>query len=214
MYILWTCFWQLPRIFQLVNLLTLVFHSHALQELWQGLPLMSWPAYGRDSHHETRVMRDDVMSYGDGDAVSGITLASFEVPNPGRYHIKLEIEWSILLFILDSFEGQNIVYKWTAALMHTKSPRCSKPFSLVPSFTAKHTKSQAARFTRRTWGTTWHVTVTWAFQWAWPALPKLVCKSSNPMSLRETFMFPASMIFLHWAFIHQRCYSYYGSTWQ
>jgi len=69
-----------------------VFHSHALQELWQGLPLMSWPAYGRDSHHETRVMRDDVMSYGDGDAVSGITLASFEVPNPGRYHIKLEIE--------------------------------------------------------------------------------------------------------------------------
>lgn len=48
------------------------------EELWQGLPLMSWPAYGRDSHHETRVMRDDVMSYGDGDAVSGITLASFE----------------------------------------------------------------------------------------------------------------------------------------
>ena len=39
---------------------------------------MSWPTHGRDSHHETRVMRDDVMSYGDGDAVSGITLASFE----------------------------------------------------------------------------------------------------------------------------------------
>ena len=36
------------------------------QELWQGLPLMSWPPHGRDSHHETRVMRDDVMSYGDG----------------------------------------------------------------------------------------------------------------------------------------------------
>ena len=39
---------------------------------------MSWPSHGRDSHHETRVMRDDVMSYGDGDAVSAITLASFE----------------------------------------------------------------------------------------------------------------------------------------
>ena len=48
------------------------------QDQWQGLPLMSWPTHGRDSHHETRVMRDDVMSYGDGDAVSAITLASFE----------------------------------------------------------------------------------------------------------------------------------------
>lgn len=48
------------------------------EDQWQGLPLMSWPTHGRDSHHETRVMRDDVMSYGDGDAVSAITLASFE----------------------------------------------------------------------------------------------------------------------------------------
>ena len=47
-------------------------------EDWHGLPLMSWPPHGRDSHHETRVMRDDVMSYGDGDAVSAITLATFE----------------------------------------------------------------------------------------------------------------------------------------
>jgi len=47
-------------------------------EAWQGLPLMSWPPYGRDSHHETRIMRDDVMAYGDGDAVSAITLATFE----------------------------------------------------------------------------------------------------------------------------------------
>ena len=45
---------------------------------WQGLPMMSWPPYGRDSHHETRIMRDDVMAYGEGDAVSAITLASFE----------------------------------------------------------------------------------------------------------------------------------------
>jgi hypothetical protein len=50
----------------------------SVQDQWQGLPLMSWPTHGRDSHHETRVMRDDVMSYGDGDAVSAITLASFE----------------------------------------------------------------------------------------------------------------------------------------
>ncbi|CAJ1357859.1 unnamed protein product, partial [Effrenium voratum] len=48
------------------------------EDQWQGLPLMSWPPHGRDSHHETRVLRDDVMSYGDGDAVSAITLASFE----------------------------------------------------------------------------------------------------------------------------------------
>lgn len=48
------------------------------EDQWQGLPLMSWPTHGRDSHHETRVMRDDVMSYGDGDVVSAITLASFE----------------------------------------------------------------------------------------------------------------------------------------
>eukprot|EP00931_Biecheleriopsis_adriatica_P043821 TRINITY_DN25040_c0_g1_i2.p1 TRINITY_DN25040_c0_g1~~TRINITY_DN25040_c0_g1_i2.p1 ORF type:complete len:705 (+),score=131.91 TRINITY_DN25040_c0_g1_i2:721-2835(+) len=50
---------------------------------WQGLPLMGWPPHGRDSHHETRVMRDDVMSYGDGSAVSAITLATFE--DTGHY---------------------------------------------------------------------------------------------------------------------------------
>ncbi|CAE8588448.1 unnamed protein product, partial [Polarella glacialis] len=50
---------------------------------WQGLPLMSWPPSGRDSHHETRVMRDDLMSYGYGTAVSGITLASLE--DTGHY---------------------------------------------------------------------------------------------------------------------------------
>jgi len=47
-------------------------------DAWQGLPLMSWPPYGRDSHHETRVLRDDVMAYGNGDAVSAVTLAAFE----------------------------------------------------------------------------------------------------------------------------------------
>ena len=31
---------------------------------WQGLPLMSWPPSGRETHHETRVMRDDVMCHG------------------------------------------------------------------------------------------------------------------------------------------------------
>lgn len=51
---------------------------------WQGLPLMSWPPSGRDTHHETRVMRDDVMSYGGGlEAVSAITLAALE--DTGHY---------------------------------------------------------------------------------------------------------------------------------
>ena len=33
-------------------------------EAWQGLPLMSWPPSGRDTHHETRILRDDVMRLG------------------------------------------------------------------------------------------------------------------------------------------------------
>eukprot|EP00930_Biecheleria_cincta_P067785 TRINITY_DN5466_c0_g3_i1.p1 TRINITY_DN5466_c0_g3~~TRINITY_DN5466_c0_g3_i1.p1 ORF type:complete len:961 (-),score=112.26 TRINITY_DN5466_c0_g3_i1:458-3340(-) len=51
---------------------------------WDGLPLMSWPKSGRDTHHETRVLRDDVMSYGDElFAVSSITLATLE--DTGHY---------------------------------------------------------------------------------------------------------------------------------
>ncbi|CAJ1378386.1 unnamed protein product [Effrenium voratum] len=54
------------------------------EEDWQGLPLMSWPPSGRDTHHETRLMRDDVMSYGNGlKAVSAITLAALE--DTGHY---------------------------------------------------------------------------------------------------------------------------------
>jgi hypothetical protein len=45
---------------------------------WQGLPLMGAPEMGRGSHWETRVLRDDVMSYGHIDVVSPITLASME----------------------------------------------------------------------------------------------------------------------------------------
>ena len=33
---------------------------------WDGLPLMGLPELGRASHWETRIMRDDVMSYGKG----------------------------------------------------------------------------------------------------------------------------------------------------
>ena len=40
------------------------------EEEWQGLPLMSWPPSGRDTHHETRILRDDVMCLR-LDAVSG-----------------------------------------------------------------------------------------------------------------------------------------------
>ncbi|CAK9097560.1 Leishmanolysin (Cell surface protease) (Major surface glycoprotein) (Major surface protease) (Promastigote surface endopeptidase) (Protein gp63) [Durusdinium trenchii] len=51
---------------------------------WQGLPLMSWPPSGRDTHHETRILRDDVMSYGNSlEAVSAVTLAALE--DTGHY---------------------------------------------------------------------------------------------------------------------------------
>lgn len=45
---------------------------------WQGLPLMGLPEMGRASHWETRIMRDDVMSYGGRAIVSSITLAAME----------------------------------------------------------------------------------------------------------------------------------------
>eukprot|EP00962_Isochrysis_galbana_P003598 scaffold1021_cov108-Isochrysis_galbana.AAC.19 len=45
---------------------------------WDGLPLMGAPEIGRNSHWETRVMRDDVMSYGGKASVSQITLAAME----------------------------------------------------------------------------------------------------------------------------------------
>ena len=36
----------------------------ATEPAWQGLPLMGLPDGGRGSHWDTRIMRDDVMSYG------------------------------------------------------------------------------------------------------------------------------------------------------
>ena len=45
---------------------------------WDGLPLMGLPEAGRGAHWETRVMRDDVMSYGFLPSVSSITLAAME----------------------------------------------------------------------------------------------------------------------------------------
>eukprot|EP00966_Prymnesium_polylepis_P089450 2070962-Prymnesium_polylepis.2 len=45
---------------------------------WAGLPLMGKPEQGRASHWETRIMRDDVMSYGNQATVSSITLAAME----------------------------------------------------------------------------------------------------------------------------------------
>ena len=46
---------------------------------WDGLPLMGLPELGRASHWETRIMRDEVMSYGRTmHAVSSITLAAME----------------------------------------------------------------------------------------------------------------------------------------
>ena len=45
---------------------------------WDGLPLMGHPNAGRGAHWETRIMRDDVMSYGFQPHVSSITLAAME----------------------------------------------------------------------------------------------------------------------------------------
>ena len=46
---------------------------------WDGLPLMGLPELGRASHWETRIMRDDIMSFGNTlNAVSSITLAAME----------------------------------------------------------------------------------------------------------------------------------------
>lgn len=59
---------------------------------WAGLPLMSFPSFGRASHLETRLLREDVMSYGEGPGlVSAVTLATFEdlglyVAEYGRAH--------------------------------------------------------------------------------------------------------------------------------
>ena len=47
-------------------------------EAWGGLPLMGHPDLGRASHWETRIMRDDVMSYGGAATVSSVTLAAME----------------------------------------------------------------------------------------------------------------------------------------
>lgn len=42
------------------------------------LPLMGLPEKGRGSHWETRIMRDDIMSYGGAGVVSTLTLAALE----------------------------------------------------------------------------------------------------------------------------------------
>jgi len=53
------------------------FNCHNASD-WQGLPLMGLPEIGRASHWETRIMRDDVMSYGGRPIVSSLTLAAME----------------------------------------------------------------------------------------------------------------------------------------
>ena len=45
---------------------------------WDGLPLMGLPEAGRGAHWETRILRDEVMSYGFRSIVSSITLAAME----------------------------------------------------------------------------------------------------------------------------------------
>lgn len=45
---------------------------------WLGVPLMGAPELGRNSHWETRIMRDDVMSYGHQSVVSAVTLGAME----------------------------------------------------------------------------------------------------------------------------------------
>ena len=54
------------------------FNCHGGNGSWEGVPLMGQPEQGRASHWETRIMRDDVMSYGGQGTVSSITLAAME----------------------------------------------------------------------------------------------------------------------------------------
>ena len=52
--------------------------ASAAERAWDGLPLMGLPEAGRGAHWETRILRDDVMSYGFNWAISSITLAALE----------------------------------------------------------------------------------------------------------------------------------------
>lgn len=52
--------------------------TYDASDAWHGLPLMGLPEAGRGAHWETRIMRDDVMSYGFRAAISSITLAAME----------------------------------------------------------------------------------------------------------------------------------------
>ena len=52
--------------------------ADAAERTWDGLPLMGLPEAGRGAHWETRIMRDDVMSYGFREMISSITLAAME----------------------------------------------------------------------------------------------------------------------------------------
>ena len=142
------------------------------------------------------------------------------VLNQGRYHRKLEIEWKVFLFILDFgclWRSKRLKWTGTHFFMHTRRSQMLQlqtffTYPGIPSFTSKHTKSQAAsewnhfhiqhpltadvdRFTRRTWGTTWHVTVTWAFQGRGRRYQNFFVQTSPPCHWGKTFMFPASMIF-------------------
>ena len=71
---------------------------------YNGLPLMSYPPSQRDSHHETRIMRDDVLSYGFRDALSSITLAAMEDLGHGQRIANYSVdyknaagEWKVLV---------------------------------------------------------------------------------------------------------------------
>ena len=51
--------------------------ADAEERAWDGLPLMGLPEAGRGAHWETRIMRDDVMSYGFRETISSSALAAF-----------------------------------------------------------------------------------------------------------------------------------------
>lgn len=65
---------------------------------WKGYPMMGKAEFGRDSHHNSFILWEDVESYGSGGLITPMTLALFEdlgvyladytkskVPNFGAY---------------------------------------------------------------------------------------------------------------------------------
>lgn len=95
-------------------------------EWWDGLPLMGLPEAGRGAHFETRIMRDDVMSYGFHSHVSSITLAVHQAWIDPKGAL-----WSPARAPHEParapHEPSSILWSPPEALQHSVEPRTSPP---------------------------------------------------------------------------------------